>query len=110
MAPNSLWRRTNMKPLLKRPFIGLNLEKAGTDYVHVCDKVNQKIFPRVQADAEIRPKTLFGAHVCEIDWDMKSTRLLDYTLAVSLFTLKLIRSGDSYNITDNVSFGVELSL
>lgn len=32
------------------------------------------------------------------------------TLEVSLFTLKLIRSGDSYNITDNVSFGFELRL
>lgn len=47
MAPNSLWRRTNMKPLIKRPFIGLNLEKAGTDYVHVCDKVQLEDFPRV---------------------------------------------------------------
>lgn len=80
--------------------MGLNLEKAGTDYVHVCDKVQLEDFPRVQADAEIRPKTLFGAHVCEIDWDMNSTRLLVYTLAVSIFTLKLIRSGDSYNISD----------
>lgn len=33
-----------MKPLIKRPFIGLNLEKAGTDYVHVCDKVQLEDF------------------------------------------------------------------
>lgn len=100
MAADLLWRRTNLKPLIKMPFIRLNLEKAGTDYVHVCDKVQLEDFSTSLGRCRDRPKTLFGAHLCEIDWDMKSTRLLNYTLAVSLFTLKLIRSGDSYNISD----------
>lgn len=66
MAADLLWRRTNLKPLIKRPFIRLNLEKAGTDYVHVCDKVQLEDFSTRLGRCRDKTKDIIW---CTFMWD-----------------------------------------